>query len=87
MNKAIDIRKTAVGQKIVFTSGYAMVNRDGFELDGMEGEVVKKNPDAIFVKLDKHYPILDEWDNCLIFDTDAYFIGTEDNLIKCAVKQ
>jgi hypothetical protein len=48
---------------------------------------LKKNPDAIFVKLDKHYPILDEWDNCLIFDTDAYFIGTEDNLIKCAVKQ
>jgi hypothetical protein len=51
MNKAIDIRKTAVGQKIVFTSGYAMVNRDGFELDGMEGKVVKKKSRRNFCKV------------------------------------
>lgn len=72
----VDIRDAEVGSKVIFTSGYAWVNRDGFDLDGMEGVILKKDHyNAIHVKMNKHFPALDEWDNCIIFDQDAYFTG------------
>lgn len=70
----VDIRDAEVGSKVIFTSGYAMVNRDGFDLNGMEGVILKKDHyNAIHVKLNNHFSALDEWDNCIIFDQDAYF--------------
>ena len=78
----VDIRDAEVGSKVIFTSGYAWVGRDGFDLDGMEGVILKKDHyNAIHVKLNKHFSFLDEWDNCIIFDQDAYFDG-DDNDIK-----
>ena len=77
----IDLRDAKVGHKVCFTSGYAVVNRDGFDLDGFEGRVVKKDADEIHVKLDEHYEILNEWNNCLIFDADSYF-DDDENPIK-----
>ena len=78
----VDIRDAEVGSKVIFTSGYAMVNRDGFDLNGMEGVILKKDHyNAIHVKLNNYFSALDEWDNCIIFDQDAYF-DDDDNPIK-----
>lgn len=78
----INLRNAEVGSKVCFTSGYAVVNRDGFDLDGFEGTVVEKNADEVHVKLDQHYDILNEWNNCLIFDADSYFDNDDENPIK-----
>ena len=70
----VDIRDAEVGSKVIFTSGFAMVDRTDIDLDGMEGVILKKDHyNAIHVKLNKHFSFLDEWDNCIIFDQDAYF--------------
>lgn len=82
----IDLRKAEVGSNVIFTSGYAVVNRDGFDLDGFEGKVIKKDYDAIFVKLDRHFDVLNEWDNCLIFDRDAYFLDDENQIKVVEIK-
>jgi hypothetical protein len=87
MSKSIDIRNAKVGSKVIFTSGYAMVNRDGFDLNGMEGVILKKDHyDAIHVKLNNHFSILDEWDNCIIFDHFTYFDDYDQNPIKVVIK-
>lgn len=78
-NRIYDV---SVGDNVVFTEGYAMVNRDGFDLDGFEGVVVKKTDNEIYVKLSTYYKVLDEWDNCIIFDRDSY----RDEDIRCVVK-
>jgi hypothetical protein len=83
MSKSIDIRNAKVGSKVIFTSGYAMVDRTDIDLDGMEGVILKKDhDDAIHVKLNKHFSFLDEWDNCIIFDHFTYFDDYDQNPIK-----
>lgn len=53
------------GDKVRFKSGYVieMFPQGIFKLGGQTGVVVLASPGSVWIKLDKHYPELDEWHN------------------------
>lgn len=59
-----------IGTRVVLKADFETFPTGVFAA-GETGEVTVSEPDMIGLKLDTHYPELDEWDNCLMFYTDG----------------
>lgn len=70
------IKKLIPGQKIKFVKDISvMIHKTDLQLNGLTGIVLDfdlnegDEEDIVYVKLDKHFDILDEWSNTIIFQS------------------
>lgn len=67
MEKTIKVLRA--GERVKFPTPFSKQINNGWETDfsGQKGIVVENNDKEVYVKLDNHFSILNEWDNQLIF--------------------
>lgn len=67
----LDLKYPTVGQRVEFTGVITRFDTFFQDMTGQQGTVSYVDEDNIWVKLDNHYPSLDEWDNCIHWNTDG----------------
>lgn len=63
------IKDLKAGERVKFPTPFSKQINNGCETDfsGQKGIVVENNDKEVYVKLDNHFSILNEWNNQLIF--------------------
>lgn len=66
-----------IGRRFTLRAGYRhTIERGEYDFGGETGVVVDATDNNISFKLDKRFPVLDEWDNKLVFDDQTFDDGS-----------
>lgn len=66
-----------IGRRFTLRAGYRhTIERGEYDFGGETGVVVDATDNNISFKLDKRFPVLDEWDNELVFDDQTFDDGS-----------